>query len=487
MQLPARRHSAREAMRVLMYKPGICVGFLGLATCFATPATAQAFKPCEDAQNTPALAGSLCAIAKTPLDAKIKGGPEIELFVRKFPAPKHRRGQIWLVAGGPGEAGASFYPVLPALRRAFSGYDLVIPDHRGTGYSTKLCPAQEAPESPAGISLAGEEWGPCIGFMHANVERSRAFTITNASHDLARLIGQYRQPGSMYVYGVSYGTQLILRMMQAAPVKLDGIILDGMVPAEADASLDLSRRTNVVDAVGRATLTPAQADRYRALLAQDAPDWIGDVPGRDLRRFMGRLLNFPTLRARIPAIIDGLSRNDRAPLTQTAAAMQVELATLSVFPQSSPSLPLVMLISGSENNERRQLTAATVAEEAKEALFTSPLPGFLVDTPVPLYPRDAFYKQVSRRLPRTLVIHGTLDPNTPYDGSKAHAASLRAAGGRITLSTVEGGAHFLPLVAPDCFIQAASAFVRKRTPPARCKPGKSLPDVPTVNVGASAS
>lgn len=76
--------------------------------------------------------------------------------------------------------------------------------------------------------------------------------------------------------------------------------------------------------------------------------------------------------------------------------------------------------------------------------------------------RDAFYGQVPQRLPRTMVMHGTLDPNTPYKGSKAHAAALTAAGGRLAFFTVEGGAHFLPLVAPDCFIQAASAFVEKR-------------------------
>jgi pimeloyl-ACP methyl ester carboxylesterase len=413
----------------------------------------------------------VCAVAKAPLNPNAGGGPEIELFVRKFPAPVagRRRGEVWLVAGGPGETGASFYPVLPALRRAFADYDLIVPDHRGTGYSTKLCPVEEAPESPAGISLAGEEWGSCIAFMHGNASRTRSFTITNASRDLASLIARYRHPGEVYVYGVSYGTQLILRMMQATPIKLDGIILDGMVPAEADASLDLSHRTEVVDAVGRATLTPGQAELYRALLAQEAPAWIDAVPGGDLRRFMGRLLNFPGLRARIPAIFDGLSRDDRTPLTQTVAALQAELGELGAFPQSPPSLPLVMLISGSENNERRNLTAATVAEEEQDALFTSPLPALLVDMPVPLYERDASHGRVPQRLPRTLVIHGTLDPNTPYEGSQALAAALVAKGGKITFSTVEGGAHFLPLVAPDCFAGAVSAFVGAGTPPARCK------------------
>ncbi len=140
-----------------------------------------------------------------------------------------------------------------------------------------------------------------------------------------------------------------------------------------------------------------------------------------------------------------------------------------------------MLISGSENNERRNLTAAMVADEERDALFTSPLPGFLVDTPVPLYTRDAFYGQVPKRLPRTLVIHGTLDPNTLYDGSKAHAATLAAAGGRITFSTVESGAHFLPLVALDCFVRVVSAFVGAKTPPARCEADKQLVAGTAVN------
>lgn len=459
-----------------MYKFVVGGGLLAWAACVATPAAAQSFTPCDDAQGTPVLAGSLCTVAKSPLDAQVRGGPEIDLFVRKFPAPvpRRRRGEVWLVAGGPGETGASFYPVLPALRRAFPDYDLVIPDHRGTGYSSKLCPVQEVPDSPDGIALADAEWGPCTGSLHANAARSRAFTITNASHDLASLIARYRQPGSVYVYGISYGTQLVLRMMQTASVELDGIILDGLVPLEADKSLDLSHRTKVVDAVGRAVLSAGQAEQYRALLAQKEPPWIGDVPGRDLRRFMGRLLNFPALRARIPEIIDTLSRDERTPLREAVAALQAELAELSMFPQSPSSLPLVMLISASENNERRNLTAAMVAEEEKEALFTSPLPSFLANMPVPLYTRDAFYGRVPQELPRTMVIHGTLDPNTLYDGAKAHAAALSAAGGRITFSTIEGGAHFLPLVAPDCFITAASAFVGQQTPPARCETGTSL-------------
>ena len=133
------------------------------------------------------------------------------------------------------------------------------------------------------------------------------------------------------------------------------------------------------------------------------------------------------------------------------------------------SLPLVMLVSGSENNERRDLTADTVAVEAADTLFTSPLPGLLVGIPAPLYERDAFFGGGPASLPRTLIIHGTHDPNKPYEGARAHAERLAQAG-EVSFTTVEGAAHFLPFVAPSCFVRAVSAFVDGTRALETCRP-----------------
>jgi pimeloyl-ACP methyl ester carboxylesterase len=435
-------------------------------------ATSQSFGPCADAASHPELVGSLCVVTSVPLDPGADAAAadgEVSLFVRKFPTElRRRRGEVWLIAGGPGEAGASFYPVLDVLRRAFPDHDLVIPDHRGTGYSSKLCPVEEAISSPGGIALTGEEWGPCIGAMDANAARTRAFTVTNAAHDLAALIARHRTEGEVYLYGASYGTQLVLRTMQVAPVAVDGIVLDGLVPPEADPRWDLSRRTQVVDAVGRSLLTADQVALFRALLAQENPAWRSAVPGGDLRTFMGRLLNFPDLRVQIPAILADLSRDDTGSLEHTVADLGNRLSELVGHPQSPPSLPLVMLIGASENSHRRELTADIVEREARDALFTSPIPGFLVETPVPLYDRDRYFGQSPQRLPRTLIIHGTMDPNTPIEGAVDHAAILAEARGDIRLAKVTGAAHFLPLVAPDCFERVMSKFVSRKSTPEFC-------------------
>lgn len=447
----------------------LALGWLIAGASHGVAIAGDRFAPCADAA-LPGLAGSVCATSSMPLRPDNPGAGTVELFIRKLPSTSGRAtGQVWLIAGGPGESGASFYPFLDTFRAAFPDRDLMIPDHRGTGYSARLCPAEEAAESPGGHALAGAEWASCIGGMYADPDRTQAFTVTNASHDLSALITLHRGEGSVQVYGVSYGTQLVLRMLQTAPVALDGVILDGLVPLELSSELDLSHRTAVVDQVGRSLLSADQVQAYEALLAD--PDrqalWADSVPRGDLRRFLAALLNFPALRDQIPTVISALTEGDNAPLLAVRAALETEFEALGRYPQSSPALPLVVLMNASENNGRRNLTAEDVEAEARGALFTSPLPGLLVGASAPLYERDVYYGRSPAVLPRTLVIHGTLDPNTPYEGAVAHAATLAGAG-RVTFATVLAGAHMLPFAAPECFVRIVSAFDAGTAVPDAC-------------------
>lgn len=442
------------------------IAFQIVSLMLATPAPTQldppapAFAPCADANAFKTLEGSQCVTVAAPLNPGADAaGEQIELFVRRFPTSGERRGEVWLVAGGPGDSGALLYPFLDTYRRAFPGYDLIVPDHRGTGYSSRICPGEEASSSEDGFALGGSEWGPCIGHMFSNPERTHAFTITNAALDLSDLITRYRRDGEVHVYAVSYGTQLALRMMQAAPVELDGLVLDGLVPPDSDLRWDLSHRTQVVAGVG-ATFLGAEGMAAYERLIQIAPAaaWKDRIPGGDLKRFMGMLLDFPSTRRLMPTLIEELTAGQTGTLDLILADLESLTEPLGAYPQSAPSLPLVMLISGSENNLRRDLTKETVAAESEAAPFTSPLAGFLVNNPLPLYAPDAFRDRSPSNLPPTLVIQGTLDPKTPYAGAEAHVALLRRAG-PVQMATVEGAPHFLAFVAPDCFVRIASAFV----------------------------
>ena len=412
----------------------------------------------------------MCARIVVPLEYREQNGRQLSLFVRKFPAVTHTKGQLWLVAGGPGESGASFYPFLASLRAAAPDYDLMIPDHRGTGFSTRLCEAEEAIGTTGGTALAGAEWGSCFSTLNTDADRTRAFSTSNAAHDLKALINGFAQGRPTFLYGVSYGTQLVLRTLTIAPPKrLDGVILDSLVPPETDPHWDLSHRSAVVDAVGRRVL--ASCDRNpscRASLGGSASaamrDVIADpklreVLGDNPKYLFGAMLDVPEVRARIPAILADLRNGKPASLAAAKRRLEQIGENLLSYPQSSSSIPLVGLISASESNARPALSDAIVQREEQAFLFASPLPGLLTRSGVPLYKRDDAFGILPARTPPILVLQGTLDPKTPIEGAAAQVALLRK-NGNVAQVTVTGAPHFLLFTAPDCLVPAVRGFVK---------------------------
>jgi pimeloyl-ACP methyl ester carboxylesterase len=436
------------------------------------PIAAPTFAACLDAKDRPELAPSLCARMKVPLDHRLPDDRQISLFVRKFPAAKRPKGQLWLIAGGPGEAGASFYPFLTSLRKAAPDYDLMIPDHRGTGFSTRLCESEEAIGSAGGTALAGAEWVSCFASLNTNANRTRAFSSSNAAYDLQALIDGFSQNRPTFLYGVSYGTQLVLRTLTIAPPgRLDGVILDSLVPPETSSIWDLSHRSAVVDAVGRRVL--AECDRKpscRASLGGSASAAMHKVLtdpklrstlGENPKYLFGAMLDVPEVRARIPTILADL-RNGRVASWAEATKRLTEIGRkLLPYPQSNSSIPLVGLISGSENNARPQLSDAIVAQEERNFLFASPLPGLLTRSGVPLYKRDDAFGKLPEQTPPILVLQGTLDPKTPIEGAEAQIALLRKSSTAV-LVTVADAPHFLLFTAPDCFVPAVRSFLTSR-------------------------
>lgn len=454
----------------------------------ALDAAALDFAPCADAATRPALRGSRCATTTAPLawDGALPG--DVTLFVRKFPAIGPRRGSVWLVAGGPGESGASLYPFVDILRKSFPGFDLLIPDHRGTGLSSRICPKEEAPDSPGGTALVGAEWGSCFDELAARPARARQFTMTNAARDLRRLIEDAEEASDgtpTYLYGVSYGTGLVLRTLQLGRLPLAGVVLDSLVPVETDDRWDLSRRSVVVDEVGRRVLARCDADPacaaamgapaetvYRRLLdkAGREPAVVAKVPGRDLKRFLGALLDLPPLRDRIPYLIRDLDRGHTDELDAVLATLPALRVQLGDFPQTPPSLPLTAIISGSEQDLRPGRSADDVRREEAALLFSSPIPSLLQSSTLPRYDRDAYFGGQPAWLPPTLVLQGTLDPKTHYDGALGHIALLRKAG-PVRLVSVTDAQHFILWTASDCFVRDVATFVNGRAgADTRCTP-----------------
>ena len=454
------------------------LGLTFLAPACWTPAQAANFTPCQDADSTSALNGTLCATFHAPLRAP---GPKIgaaktkvNLFVRKFPAAGELKGTLWLVSGGPGESGATFYPFLKTLRAAFPGFELLIPDARGTGFSTRLCPQEESVSSPGGVALAGEEWATCWPAINAAPDYARSFSLTNAAYDLADLIAQYPSDTPIYVYGVSYGTQVVPRMLVLPHKHLAGVILDSLVPPDATTTWDLSHRSQLVDAVGKEVLrqcddAPAcqqlfdttSEDAYTKLLAAPLPGILDQIPGKNIQQFFGGLLDFPSLRARIPNLISELNRGDTSTLRSVEVSLDKIASEFAPYQQSPSSVPLVSIISGSENNARPHMTKEQVAEEQRGLLFTSGLPSLMVDAGLPLYPHDKYFGSAPASLPRVLVLQGSLDPKTPLAGAEARIAQWPE-DAAVRLVTVVGSPHFILMTTPTCFKDAVHQFIAEQ-------------------------
>lgn len=452
---------------------------VGSSCVSATSSSDQISKvDCNDAPNE-MLAGSVCHSITVPLDYAEKDGAQISLFVREFPALESKRGTVLLLAGGPGESGASFYADVEFFRDTFSSYDIIVPDHRGTGYSTKLCEPEETAKSEGGLSLVGDEWGSCFGQFYSDTARAHAFNLNNAAQDVASIIDTLQLRDDIFIYGVSYGTSLSLAVAEQTDAKLTGIILDSLTPLPSDTYQSLGYRSQLTDRVGRQLLNRCASDPS-CPLGQNATDILRDllvridsgesfpilegVPNGDLRQFLGMLLDVPAARVQIPSIIAAMASNDEAVVDKVQNVTQTYEAFLNPilsFEQSVGSIPLTSLMSGSEFNARKDLTTEQVASEAASLLFTSPLPTYLAANQFPLYAPKAI--EPSRTsLPPILVFHGTMDPKTSYEGAMRRIEELRAFT-EVEVITLIDAPHAAYLTSKDCLSAPLRNFTKDTT------------------------
>eukprot|EP00644_Phytophthora_capsici_P006502 jgi/Phyca11/50546/gw1.36.456.1 len=120
-----------------------------------------------------------------------------------------------------------------------SSVDVYTVDHRGTGRSFFLeCVAAQvnAEGSPGGVDILLQELPYCVEDVLYQLDgHSEAFSVTSAARDIIYLLdglendSESPEVGEVYLYGTSYGTYLVERVMHLAPSQVKGYILDGVV------------------------------------------------------------------------------------------------------------------------------------------------------------------------------------------------------------------------------------------------------------------
>lgn len=190
-----------------------------------------------------------CAMVPMPLRHDEPEGPTIMVAVkRRLGRIPHRR-QLWFLDGGPGDSGIVSLPKLSDLFEDIDDLDLYTFDHRGVGGTSLLnCPYQQGSKTRGGREIEEEEWDACISYIKEQRDDLDALTVTETAQDLGRLIDAVRKSDTtVFVMGISYGTFLAQRYLQLFPQQPDGVILDGVVPAdwsfaEFDSTLDRAGR-----------------------------------------------------------------------------------------------------------------------------------------------------------------------------------------------------------------------------------------------------
>ena len=190
-----------------------------------------------------------CVKVTVPLDYR-QPGKTMAIHVTVAPAYREaaRQDPLFVLAGGPGQAGSDILPMLDAaFRRVRATRDIVLIDQRGTGLSGKLdC------KSPPDIDTMTEEQVDaetlrCIASIGAPYDQ---YTTDAAARDIERVrqaLG-YRQ---VNVWGGSYGTRLGQHYARLFPGSVRALVLDGVaapdqvIPAggrDAQAALETTFR-----------------------------------------------------------------------------------------------------------------------------------------------------------------------------------------------------------------------------------------------------
>jgi pimeloyl-ACP methyl ester carboxylesterase len=192
-----------------------------------------------------------CLKLPVPLDPARPGaaqpGQTIQLHVTIAPALREgaRPDPLFVLAGGPGEAGSDVLPILnTAMRRVRPTRDIVFIDQRGTGLSGKL---ECEPGLDEDSSLSDDQVDAAlVRCIQASKAPFAAYTTANAARDIEqvrRALGY----GKINLWGGSYGTRLGQAYARAYPANVRTLILDAVaapdqvIPAggrDSQAALD---------------------------------------------------------------------------------------------------------------------------------------------------------------------------------------------------------------------------------------------------------
>jgi len=405
-----------------------------------------------------------------------------EVWVKRLRAASPARGQLWLLAGGPGGgATATLAQRMADVATLVDDLDIYTFDHRGSGHSGRLsCPEQEDAASDGGVVITEVEWVACLSSLQSGEVELDDVTTTAAAWDLGELIEQTREPGDvMFVWGISYGTYHAQRYLQLFPEQPTGVILEAIAPAgtmwsEFDQRFSEVARSIVelcVDDPGCESRLGSDPWSYmsQARTIVDSGQCNLGIDGATWGQLLGLLLYDYALREVVPALAYRATRCSADDLSAYARLFSVlggsGTGLMSVDEQGPNSIVLFNHVWSSEGwpssgpPPLTQLQA--VADACVLCLGSGPrLAARYADWPrYDAFPYDDVFANFGGPM---LMMHGALDPATPLDN--ALVMQTRYAAPNQHFVTFPTGGHGLsgrtPTIDGDCAYTIYMAFLR---------------------------
>lgn len=374
-----------------------------------------------------------CSTTALPLVAGVDDGRTLDVRVKRYrPAGGTGKHQMWLLQGGPGGSAYVFEAMVEAIGARFADVDFYLPDHRGTGHSSRIGCSAEADTSEAGPFITPDEWPSCLADVRATLgDRLAAYSTTNAANDLGLLIERARVPGqTVQVYGVSYGTYWATRYLQLFPEQADGVVLDSFVPpvsslARQDEDANEAARdffaACATDATCNAKLGPDPWAKVNALFTKLKAGHCPEIQPEGIpthllfRRAFGQFLMHADYRQMIVPMVyraDRCNEGDIAALAPLLESMTQEAPVNEMLRQWGWVLSNNILFS--EFWEEPSPTA-TDLEAIREGAVASRDVTSSMDALIgtwPTYPADPFMGKWPDRKKPMMILQGGLDPAT---------------------------------------------------------------------------
>ena len=366
-----------------------------------------------------------CIPVSVPLDYSRPDGEKIALHVTVAAALREaaRPDPLFVLAGGPGQAGSDILPLLDtAFRKVQGTRDIVFIDQRGTGLSGKLdCDSTQSLQD----SSLQEQEKIVDACMQKLAKPFALYNTANSARDLER-VRQALHYGPVDVWGASYGTRLAQAYARLFPASVRALILDAVAAPDqivfawgrdAQAALDAVFKRCAADEACHAAY-PDLPQQFAALQRQiesgavtldfshprtAQPVHLQLMPDRFLQAVRTSLY-VPEVANRLPFLIASASGGNWSPFL-------AHMYTGSDFSLDGPAIGLLLSVTCAEDIPR--LTPAIVADEESHSflhgLEVKLLPNWCRSVNVPAIPWQA----PANIAAPTLLLSGALDPVTP--------------------------------------------------------------------------